>query len=580
MDGFSKLEREIRSGFVARIMTFVMCASFLASLPSVQAADGDDPGGAGAGAEAASEAVSGRSNEPVIDPKKIPRSRLTRDESEAKSDYRPLVLNKGEDKIVDLDETFEFTKAAEELLANNQIVIGNPAVVALVPVDLRRRKKVDQIVFKPLSKGETNVIFRNKAGEVRIIFRVSVIESSLDAKLLELRELLRDIDGISVRIVGQKIVVDGEVIVPNDYGRIAVVLGGDKSPYADVLNLVTLSGVTLQLLSRKIQEEISVFAPNVKTRVVNGMIFLEGAVDSAEQKTRAEQVAKIYLPEDRPAPLIKRSPDMLVSIEPRTLIQNFIAVNPPPQKKQEKLVRVTVHFVELAKDYNKLFGFKWIPGFTASPSITIGQDATGSTDAASASFSATLSNLLPKLQSAQSAGFARVLKTGTVITRSGQPATLVENTSYPFPKLNGQQVTFDSAQVGLEVNVTPTILGQSEDIQMDLDLNQVNLVGRAPAAGGPPVTAQHRVKTKIYVKNKESAAVVGVQSGEVTNQFNRDDPAAGGFQAGTDPLFSLLRSKQYSKRRSQFVIFVTPQIIENASEGTNDLKKNFRVKVE
>jgi len=27
------------------------------------------------------------------------------------------------------------------------------------------------------------------------------------------------------------------------------------------------------------------------------------------------------------------------------------------------------------------------------------------------------------------------------------------------------------------------------------------------------------------------------------------------------------------------VIFITPQILDNASDGTDDLKKNFRIKV-
>jgi pilus assembly protein CpaC len=87
------------------------------------------------------------------------------------------------------------------------------------------------------------------------------------------------------------------------------------------------------------------------------------------------------------------------------------------------------------------------------------------------------------------------------------------------------------------------------------------------------------VKTKIFVKNGESAAVVGVNSGEVVTQFNKDDPSPGSFAEGTEPLFNLNRSKQYAKKKSQFVIFVTPQIIENAHDGTEDLKKSFRVKV-
>ena len=242
-------------------------------------------------------------------------------------------------------------------------------------------------------------------------------------------------------------------------------------------------------------------------------------------------------------------------------------------------MRVTVHFVELAKNFNKIFGFKWEPGFTSNPQITIGQDSTGQAGAAGPSFSATISSLFPKLQSAQDAGYARVLKTGTVVVRSGQPASMNEQTEFPFTRMgpNGQPVG-DSKPVGLEVNVTPKIVGQSEDIEMDLDLNQVSLVSNG-VNGGAPVTANHKVKTKIYVKSTESAAVAGVTSSDVKTGFNQDDPNSGSFQGNTDPLFTLKHTKNFNKRKSQFVIFVTPQIVDNASEGTEDLKKNFRVKV-
>jgi pilus assembly protein CpaC len=53
----------------------------------------------------------------------------------------------------------------------------------------------------------------------------------------------------------------------------------------------------------------------------------------------------------------------------------------------------------------------------------------------------------------------------------------------------------------------------------------------------------------------------------------------GTFEGGTVPLFNLTHSKGYTKNKSQYVIFVTPQIVESASEGTEDLKRNFRVRV-
>jgi pilus assembly protein CpaC len=321
----------------------------------------------------------------------------------------------------------------------------------------------------------------------------------------------------------------------------------------------------------------------VKTRVVNGVILLEGTVDNIDQARRAAKVALIYMPELRPGnPLTTASKPEAVGLQqPRSLIQNFIVVNPPPPRKQEKLVRVTLHFVELAKDFNKFFGFKWEPGFTLDPQIQVGTTATGGVGGNTGpSFSATISSLIPKLQTAQQAGYARILRSGTIIVRSGQPATLVEQTEFPFFQ-PGQQGTNNlvagKQPVGLEVGLTPRILGQSEDIEMDLRLSQITFVSRT-AGGGPPVTANHKIETKVYVKSNETAAVASVNSTDIGTDFNKDDPASGAAPTG-DPIFTLRRSKNYRKKKSQTVIFVTPQIVESASEGTEDLKKNFRLKV-
>jgi pilus assembly protein CpaC len=84
------------------------------------------------------------------------------------------------------------------------------------------------------------------------------------------------------------------------------------------------------------------------------------------------------------------------------------------------------------------------------------------------------------------------------------------------------------------------------------------------------------------MKSGEVAAVAAVNKHDVSTSFNRDDPSPVSFQNGasgaqTKALFTLQRSKNTSKAKGQFVIFVSPQIIENASDGTEDLKKNFRM---
>ncbi len=499
---------------------------------------------------------------------KYRQSQLTYDQSEIEADKRRLLLTTGEDKAVDLD--FEANAGA------NGISYGNPQIVTTTLVKIGEKR---QIIFKPLKAGETTVSVRDADGTLRLIFMVRVTGSNLLRVAQEIRSLLRDVEGLTIRIVGPKVVIEGQVIVPADYGTLLTVIQ-DKS-YADyVINMAGLSPLTMQVIGKKIQDDVNAFAPDVKTRVVNSMIFLEGSVDSADQAKRANSVATLYLPDLRPGNPLERDPTVQ-RLAARPLIQNFIVIKPPKQKKQEKLVRITVHFVELRKDYNKLFSFGWQPGFTSDgPQISLGQSASGNTGTAGATLSGTIGSLLPKLQSLQSAGYARILETGTVIVRSGQPTKLLQQTEYPYALAgpNGQATTAN-AKIGLNIAMTPLIIGQSEDIQMDMELDLNSLVGMAPN-GTAPVTAHHTVTTKIYVKSKESAAVAAVTSSEIGTDFNKNDPnSQGSFSAGTQALYNLLHSKSFRKQKSQFVIFVTPQILESASEGTDDLKP-FRVKVQ
>lgn len=497
--------------------------------------------------------------------RKFQKSRLTSEETEALADKRKVLLTTGEDRIVDLDFDVNFEVKG--------ISIGNPGVVSATLARVGDKK---QIVFKPLKEGETTVTLRDNEGTLRLIFTVRVTKSNLLRIAGEVRSLLRDVEGIEIRVVGPKVVIEGEVLVPSDYGRLLTVLG-DKAYSEFVLNLAILSPLAMQVLAKRIQDDINVFAPNVKTRVVNSLIFLEGTVDKIDDAKRAQQVASFYLPDLRPGNPLERD-QAVQRLPPRSLVQNFIVINPPPPKKQEKLVRVTVHFVQLSKDYNRLFGFKWEPGFSADPQISVGTNQTGTVGSGPFSFSGTISSLFPKLQSAQAAGYARILKTGTLVVRSGQAAKINETTDYPFTTTGANgQATANSRKVGLAIAVTPLILGQSEDIQLDLNMTQSNVVGKA-ATGSAPLVSDHSVETKLYVKSNESAAVAGVVASDIKTDFNKDDPSPRTWDNG-GPLFTLKRTKNFDKQKSQFVIFVTPQIIENASDGTEDLKKNFRVRV-
>jgi pilus assembly protein CpaC len=503
------------------------------------------------------------------------RSRLTSDKTELEADHRVLVLATGVDKVVDLDPELKLA----DLNAKDAIGIGNTQVVLVNVVKTGEDK---QLLIKPVGEGETNIRVRDQYGNIAVIFDVMVAKQNQVRFYERLKENLKEVEGITITLEDKNIVLRGEVLTVADYSTIFNEIG-DKAYGEYVVNKVTMSPVTLGILARKIEQDLQgVVAPTLKSEVINGKIILGGTVESPEQKVRALNRAYWFLPVIRLKDPITGATNIESMSEDKRafILQNDINVSPPPPKRDSKLVRMTVYFVELSKDFLKAFGFKWQPGFTADPSISIGSNVAGGATAGAQggfSFAATLSSLFPALSAPPSnASYGRVMKSGTIVTKSGKPGRFQDFISLPTQALgqNSQVGNGPPIRVGFECEITPTIL-QGQDIELDIDVSQVSQVGKA--ASGTPITADHKAHTTLYMKSAEVAAVTAVNKQDVSTSFNRDDPNATSATPKTTALFNLTRSKNMSKARGQYVFFVTPVIIESASDGTEDLKKNFRM---
>ena len=498
-------------------------------------------------------------------------SKLTSKKSEFQADHVVKYLTLGVDDITDLDPNIQLGDRQGSILE------GNKNVVLAVSVPVQH-----QIILKPVGAGETNITVRDKTGKVVIVFDVYASASNLTRIRDDLKNILKEVEGINIYLEGLKVVIDGEILTPNDYGKIANVLA-DKA-YADaVSNRVVMSVVTLNALSKKIEQDLQVFAPTVRSSVLNGKIILEGSVESEGLRARCLRRAEWYLPVARVSDPINKDPNIEKSNKDLQIIQSDIQVNVPPPKRESKLIRLSVYFVELSKDFLKTFGFKWQPGFSADPSISVGTSTTGSASTGTSSggftFAGTLSSLFPAFNAPpSSASYGRILKTATVVVKSEDKAKIKDLQQLPTQTLatNGSTTAGAPIPVGFDCEFTPKIM-QGQDVDISVSIDQTNVVGKG--VGGTPIIATHHVDSRVYLKSGETAAIAGVNSQDVSTSFNRDDPNAGSFAAGgtTRPLFTLQRSKNQSKARGQFVVFVSPQIVESASEGTEDLKKNFRI---
>ena len=449
---------------------------------------------------------------------------------------------------------------------NPKMMIGADNLLKLILVPTKR-----EIIFRGLKPGRTTVTIRDNLGDPRLRYTVVITATGKSNIVAELRELIGDVEGLDIGIKGGKVFIGGEIVVPDDIGRVSKVLAS----YPEVLTLIELSPQTQRIIARKMSDELARNnLKDVSVRIVNKTYWLEGVVSSDGKKKLAVTIANAYLP-PKIASLAATGESRYAGADSDQII-DFIAVNEKKDPQPApKMVKVTAQFVELAKNYGKVFAFKWAPlmGEDGS-SISFGQTQSGNvTSTSKGTLSATISGLFPKLNAAKSAGYARVIQSGMIITRDGKKASISKDTSTPFAVGTGDFSKATQSNVGLNMDVEPKILEQ-EKIEMALTFKVSLVVGN-----DAKVTTSNNISTNLVIKSKESAAIGGIVQNQSTTEYDKTDPAPSTATAGATaatPLFRLLRSKNYSTTKTQFVMFVTPEIIESASVGTEEIRKKFR----
>ena len=443
-----------------------------------------------------------------------------------------------------------------------QTQVGNESLIKVTLIPSKR-----EVTFSGVKPGKTSVTIRNTVGDIKSKYLITVTANEKSTIVKELKDFLGSVEGLEIGIKGDTVYVGGEIIVPNDIGLVAKVLNQDK--FAEVLYLVELSPQTERLVARKMQSEIQKNQlRDVTVRVVNGSYWLEGIVGSEGDKRRAEAIAVAFYP-DKIASLGERTGQVITA--KKQAIQNFIQVN-QKQKPEPvpKMIKVTAQFVELSRDYSRVFGFQWRPLIANnSGSINIGRTNAGDvTTGSSNTLSATISNLFPKLDSAKQAGYARVIQSGVVIVKDKVEGRITKSEQVRFSLGSNEFTQGQSATAQFTIRVTPTIL-QEEKVDLNLGVDVSTNVGQ-----DPPRTQANTINTQLVVKSKESAVVGGIVVNKSSTDYDKLPGAD--LEDGQSLLFNFVRSKNLVNTKSQFVVFVTPEIIESASAGSDEIKKKFR----
>ena len=431
--------------------------------------------------------------------------------------------------------------------------------------DLSYDKEKNSIRFSPRKQGVGTLVIK----EGKIILKkytIDVRKTDLNRVAHEIKSLLNEIDGITIKIINNKVTVDGEIFVPRDMKRIYAVIREYKG---QAVSLVTLSTSAQNQVARFIEKEIA--NPNVTVKAANGKFILRGTVASEEEYRNANVIAQLYAPSVVTETAVKEG--VVRERDVNKVIINLIKIKKQPKedKQQKKLVQMIVHYVELEKNYNDLFRFQFAPRIEDNTKFTFSNNSRAGTTSAIAG---TINNFFPKLNWAKNFGFARVLHSSNLIVEEGKEGKVSANKKVPYRTLAGQNggSAVQFADVGITIAVTPYIVGSRKDgVRLKGTFTVNNFLGYDQ---GSPITSNRTINTSLYVRSGLSAAIGGIVSNNTNRGYNQEPEGQGGKG---DPIFNLLSSKGYNKSQNQFVVFITPVIKSSASTGVEQIKKKFRV---
>jgi len=424
-------------------------------------------------------------------------------------------------------------------------------------------KKDKKLRFEPKAEGTATLVILDEKKQRFLELNLTVTKNRLYQVVREIRNLLADIDGVEVKVVNNKVVVDGQILLPRDMNRIYSVV----SQYPDsASSLVTLSPLAQKKIAEFIERDIN--NPEIHARAVNEKFILEGVANDAAEKQRAEIVAKTYVPDT-----IVEAAEAGGVIKKRKLdsVINLLTVKPAPEAEPGKIIQLVVHYVELQKDYTRGFRFQFTPDVSDQSKVEFsggGREPGG----VISSITATVSNLLPKLNWAKQHGHARILQSSSVIVQDGKEGKIQSVTRVPYQIIGAQgQPSTSFEEAGIITAITPKIISSKSDtIDLNIDFALKSLLGITDKG---PIVSNSAIKTSVSIRSGQSAAIGGLVSSSSGADYNKLPK-----NVSDNPLISLYASKSFRSNQSQFVVFITPIIKSSASAGSERIKQKFKLK--
>lgn len=407
-----------------------------------------------------------------------------------------------------------------------QVAIGDPKVV-----DVKIISEGRQILITAIGRGTTDVLTWDMYGKqtstvVQVILK--------DVRLIqnEVQGILGDIEGVEVRVVGERVVIDGEVYTRRDFERIKTV--ADIYP-REVTLLARMSASVTRLIASEINRSlIKNGFSDVRAEGIGSKIFLEGTVSKQEDLDMIDTLASAYF-------------DTFV---------NLVRVG----GVAEDLVLIDIHFVELGKDVLDRVGVDWdntmrfeVTSIQYSIDLVKSGADSGSINLeAGRDFGANLELL-------QSNAIARVLAHPRLVCKSGEEAEFVAGGEIPIVLVLADRAVVEYKKYGIILKISPLA---HRDGRVSASVEAENsALDFSVVVNDYPGLRTRRVDTYVTLDRDKVLVLSGLVNQEEAKAVDKV-PVIGNF-----PIFGeLFKSREFQNNDTELVIFLTASLMSPESE--------------
>lgn len=424
----------------------------------------------------------------------------------------------------------------------SRVALGDPSIAEVKTLGS------GQLLITGLGEGKTTLLVWKTSGQ-RVSYLVAVRKQDPNEVISEIKRLLGEIEGVSVRMVGDRIYLDGQAYTTQDADRINEVV----SLYPNVKSFVKIAPNAKKLVAQNLNAAFQKAGlKNVQANVVGATIFLEGSVESQQDLQKAELITKAI----------------------GEKVENLLVVG------IKRMILSEVQFVEIRRNSRDRYGIRYPTDITGSVSATSsitqqlfpGTFGEGSANIglnAGADFSIGFQG---------NDGYGRLLAQPKLVCASGEKAEFLAGGEVPIPLITNNQFSVEYKKYGVILNLRPTA-DRNGNIQTEIEAEASEIdTSVSVSFGGSsaiPGFRTRKVKTNVTVRHGETIVLSGVFSHDEQKSVSKI-PGLGHIPI----VGELFKSRGFDSTKRELVIFVTPRIVNPDSDKVRtiieDVKSRYK----